>query len=231
MGQARRQERAYLLPATATGRGGGGGAARTTCGLPGSRRTYTLRAGQGRGEPGRRGEREPKLGERSDLGAGGGAASGAAGASASGSALAQEAESAAHLAPARAQRAKAGWAGGCRPSTPAVTPQLPAHSQDDEEAAASHAAAGPHGQLGTVSVHSVPASPTLTPARPEGRWRSGGGWRQLDSHPLTNQSPTAFPSEGHPRLPAKAGGKGAGSWGKGHPPPLIGVGCGEDQGC
>lgn len=111
LGQARWLERAYLLPATTAGRGGRGGAARTTCRRRGDRWTYTLRAGQGRREPGRRREREPKLGERSDLGAGGGAASGAAGASASGSALAQEAESAAHPTPGEsaAGRGRLGW--------------------------------------------------------------------------------------------------------------------------
>lgn len=58
-----------------------------------------------------------------------------------------------------------------------MTPQPPARAQDDEEAAVSHAAAGPDGQLGTVSVNPLSPSPTLTARRTlgdvEGWGRSG----------------------------------------------------------
>lgn len=118
-GRARWQERAYLLPAT-----GRGEAAeeepRThlrTAGRSDGRPTLSGTAG-GRGEPGRRGERGPKLAERSDLGAEGGAAGGEAGGRArGGSARAQEAESAAHQ-PARALRARAAGPGAAGPRPP-----------------------------------------------------------------------------------------------------------------
>lgn len=60
-------------------------------------------------------------------------------------------QSAAHPSGAKRAEKQAG-PGVASLDPPTVTPRPPVRTQDDEEAAAPHAAAGPHGQLGTVSV-------------------------------------------------------------------------------
>jgi hypothetical protein len=142
-------------------------------------------------------ERDAKLGERSDLGAGGGVVSGGGEHSAS----EREGERASERARARQPRkrerrppirgeaapGKQAGPGGCRPSTPTVTPRPPARPQDDEETAAPHAPAGPDGQPGTVSV--TPSSPSLAPRDLRGReeWGDRCQRRGTRGQPLSGQ--------------------------------------------
>ena len=157
----------------------GGGAAHTTCESPDGRRTHTRRhrrrARRGLQGPGRREKSEKtNLGERSDLGAGGGVASRGGESEPQRERGWPRKRGAPPTHPGRERRRgpRQAGPGAARPSTPTVTPRPPACPQDDEEAAASHAAAGPHGQPGTVSVNSflpAPSSPWQDPGEAKDR--------------------------------------------------------------
>ena len=168
-------EPAYLLPATGVGRGGAGGGAATQPVDDQAAAGPTV-ARTGRGACGGRGARKPGTGEKTNLERGvtwglGAESRAEEEEGASGRRSAAGPGSGERRPPIRGESGTAG-AGrlgrglpGPRPPRrpPTVTPRPPARAQDDEEAAASHAAAGPDGQLGTVSVNPRLPGPKLTP--------------------------------------------------------------------
>lgn len=162
------RSRLTCFPPPGWGGAGGGAATQPVDGQAAARPTF---AGTGRGPAGgpEAGcERESKLGERSDLGAGGGVARGGGGSERPPERGWPRKRRAPPTHPGRERRSgrRQAGPGAAGPSPPTVTPQPPARAQDDEEAAASHAAAGPDGQLGTVSVSPRPPSPALTRVGP-----------------------------------------------------------------
>lgn len=205
----------------------GGGAAYTTCGSPDGRQTHTRRDWRGGGleGPGRREKCEKtNLGERSDLGAGGGVASGGGESEPQLERGWPRKRGAPPTHPGRERRRgpRQAGPGAAGPSTPTVTPRPPAHPQDDEEAAASHAATGPHGQPGTVSVNSflpAPSSPRQDSGEAEESWTATTSWTGHLSSFLRKPPP---PPKQEERALA---------FGAGEPPALIGGWVEEDQGC